>query len=265
MSAEAVAPIADAVAPAQAHPGAVRARRLTLRHLSTPAALAAVLAVLYLWVSNQNLDSIERRTLNRAYILARIEEHVRLSLTAAALVVVIAVPAGVLLTRPLLRRATPVVLGAANAGQSVPGLGLLVLLTIALDIGFRTAVIGLVAATVLPVLRNTIIGIEQVDRSLVETARGMGMRPGQVLWLVELKLAVPVILAGLRTALVFAVGTATIATFVNAGGLGDMIVNGIKLQRIPVLVTGSVLACSVAFLLDWLGKVAEDLLKPKGL
>jgi ABC-type proline/glycine betaine transport system permease subunit len=258
---------AEAPALLKATPASVAAprRRLTLRHLGTPAALAVVLTALYLWVSAHNLDSIERRTLNQAYILSRIEEHLRLSFTAAALVVVIAVPAGILVTRPLLRRVTPLVLGIANVGQAIPGLGLLVLLTIWLDIGFRTAVIGLVAATVLPVLRNTIIGIEQVDRALVETARGMGMRPGQVLLMVELKLAVPVILAGLRTALVFAVGAATFATFVNAGGLGDMIVNGIKLQRMPVLVTGSVLACAVAFFLDWLGKVAEDLLKPKGL
>ncbi|MFF1674836.1 ABC transporter permease [Streptomyces sp. NPDC058256] len=240
-------------------------RPAALRHLGTPAALALVLGVLYLWVSAQELDSIERRTLNRTYIVERVTEHLRLSFTAALLVVVIAVPAGILVTRPLLRRATPLVLVVANAGQAVPAIGLLVLLTIQLDVGFRTAVIGLVASAVLPVLRNTITGIEQVDRSLVETARGMGMRPLQVLLQVELKLAVPVILAGLRTALVFAVGTATIATFVNAGGLGDMIVNGIKLQRMPVLVTGSVLACAVAFLLDWLGSLAESLLKPRGL
>lgn len=253
---------ADTLSPVKAP--ALR-RPAVLRHLGTPAALAAVLTLLYLWVSAQDLDSIERRTLNRTYIVDRVTEHLRLSFTAALLVVLIAVPAGILVTRPLLRRTTPIVLAVANTGQAIPAIGLLVLLTIRLDVGFRTAVIGLVAASVLPVLRNTITGIEQVDRGLVETARGMGMRPVQVLLLVELRLAVPVILAGLRTALVFAVGTATIATFVNAGGLGDMIVNGIKLQRMPVLVTGSVLACAVAFLLDWLGSVAEDLLKPKGL
>jgi osmoprotectant transport system permease protein len=240
-------------------------RRLTLRHLGMPAALAAVLAVLYLWVSTQRLDSIERRTLNRSYILARVTEHLKLSFTAAAFVVAIAVPAGILVTRPLLRRVTPIVLVVANIAQAVPAVSLLVLLTFWLDVGFRTAIIGLVAASVLPVLRNTIIGIEQVDRSLVETARGMGMRPGQILLHVELKLAVPVILAGLRTALVFAVAVATIASLINAGGLGDMILGGIKLQRMPVLVTGSILAGSIAFFLDWLGKLTEDLLKPKGL
>jgi osmoprotectant transport system permease protein len=224
-----------------------------------------VLAALYLWVSSLNLDSIERRTLNRDYILQRITEHLRLSFTAAALVVLIAVPLGILLTRRATRRVTPLVLAVANVGQAIPAIGLLVLLTIRFDVGFGTAIFGLVASSILPVLRNTIIGIDQVDRSLVETARGMGMRPRQVLVGIELTLAVPAILGGLRTALVFAVGTATIATFVNAGGLGDMIVNGIKLQRLPVLITGSVLACCIAFLLDWLGKLAEDVLRPAGL
>jgi ABC-type proline/glycine betaine transport system permease subunit len=132
-------------------------------------------------------------------------------------------------------------------------------------VGFRIAIIGLVAYAVLPVLRNTIVGIQQVDPALVEAARGMGMTRAQVLFRVEMKMAIPVILAGLRTALVMAVGVATLATFVNAGGLGDIIVNGIKLNRTPVLLTGSVLTACIAFLVDWIGSVAEDLLRPKGV
>src|SRR5690606_34888508 len=112
---------------------------------------------------------------------------------------------------------------------------------------------------------NTIVGIQQVDPALKEAARGMGMTRAQVLWRVELKLAIPVILAGLRTALVLAVGVATLATFVNAGGLGDLIVNGIKLNRTPVLVTGGVLTACIALLVDWVGGVAEEFLRPKGI
>ena len=82
---------------------------------------------------------------------------------------------------------------------------------------------------------------------------------------IELPLAVPVILAGVRTALVITVSVSTVATFVNAGGLGDIIINGIKLQRMPVLITGSVLLASFALLIDWLGGLAENLLRPKGL
>jgi ABC-type proline/glycine betaine transport system permease subunit len=231
----------------------------------TPLVLAAVLGALYVWVSSQNLDSIEQRTLNSAYIQARVTEHLRLVGLAVVLVVVIALPLGVLLSRRSARWLAPPVLALANLGQATPAIGLLVLLTIKFGIGFRIAMIGLVAYAVLPVLRNTIVGIQQVDESLVEAARGMGMTRTQVLVRVELKMAIPVILAGLRTALVVTVGVATLATFVNAGGLGDIIVNGIKLDRTPVLITGSVLTACIAFLVDWLGGVAEDLLRPKGI
>lgn len=235
------------------------------RVVAMPVALAVVLTLLYLWVSGQELDSIELRTLNSEYLTARVAEHLRLTVLALLLVVVIAIPLGVLLSRPSARWLSPAVLGLANLGQATPAIGLLVLLTIVFGVGFTIAMVGLVAYAVLPVLRNTIVGIRQVDPALVEAARGMGMTRGQVLWRVELKLAIPVILAGLRTALVMAVGVATLATFVNAGGLGDIIVNGIKLNRTPVLITGSVLTACIAFLVDWVGGVAEDLLRPKGI
>lgn len=242
-----------------------RSRRTVLRHLATPLLLAAVLAVLYLWVSAQRLDSIERRTLNAGYIDARVGEHLRLTVLAVLLVIVIAIPLGVVLSRRAARWLSPVVLGLANLGQATPAIGLLVLLTIKFGVGFRIALIGLVAYAVLPVLRNTMVGVQQVDRALIEAARGMGMTRTQVLFRVELKLAIPVILAGLRTSLVLAVGVATLATFVNAGGLGDIIVNGIKLNRTPVLLTGSVLTACIAFLVDWIGGVAEAVLRPKGV
>jgi osmoprotectant transport system permease protein len=147
----------------------------------------------------------------------------------------------------------------------MPALGMLVLLALLFGIGFKIALVALVATAALPVLRNTMIGIQQVDAALVEAARGMGMRPFGILKTVELPLAVPVMLAGLRTTIVIAVGVATVATFVNAGGLGDIIVAGIKLQRTPVLVTGGVLTAVIALALDWLGGLAEQLLRPRGI
>ena len=109
------------------------------------------------------------------------------------------------------------------------------------------------------------VGLSQVDANITESARGMGMTPTQVLIRIELPLAVPVILAGLRTSLVFCVGVATVATFINAGGLGDMIVNGLKLQRFPVLIAGAVIVSCIALLIDWIAGIAEDLLRPRGI
>ncbi len=239
--------------------------KVLLRHLGTPLAIAVVLGVLYLWVHGLKLDSIERRTLNYTFMHDRVIEHLKLTVVATVIVTVVAIPLGVMVSRPRARWVSPVVLGLSNLGQAIPSIGLLVLLTIKFGVGFKVAMVGLVVYAILPVLRNTMVGIQQVDPALVEAARGMGMTKRQVLFSVELRLAVPVILAGLRTALVLTVGVATLAAFVNAGGLGEMIINGIKLGRHPVLITGSVLTCCIAFLVDWLGNLAEDVLRPRGL
>ncbi|NUR92570.1 MAG: ABC transporter permease [Nonomuraea sp.] len=240
-------------------------RPAVLRHLFTPAAVAVVLIALYAWVSTLELDSIEQRSLNRAVLVAKTVEHLQMTVTATVLVVVIAIPLGVVASRARNRFVAPLILTAGNLGQAVPCIGLLVLATFLLGVGFQTALVGLVAYAVLPVLRNTMAGVRQVDPALVEAARGMGMTRGQILRRVELKLAVPAILAGLRTALVLTVGVATLGAFVAAGGLGELIINGLKLNRMPVTIVGGVLTASIAFLIDWLGGLAENLLKPRGM
>ncbi|MGC5022266.1 ABC transporter permease [Micromonospora sp. DT47] len=242
-----------------------RWRGLVRRHSTMPAVLAAALLATYLWVRSLALDDIEGRSLNPEHLLQVTRQHISITAMTTLLVVVIAVGAGILLTRPTLRWLAPFATALANIGQATPAIGLLVLLSIWLGIGATTALIGLVAYAVLPVLRNTIVGINQVDPHLIEAGRGIGMSPLAVLVRVELPLAVPVILAGVRTALVLAVGVATLATFINAGGLGGLIVTGIKLQRDPVLITGAVLTGALALTLDWLGGVIADLLRPRGL
>jgi osmoprotectant transport system permease protein len=211
------------------------------------------------------LDSIERRTLNIEYIINRTREHLGLTLVASALVAILAIPTGIALSRTKSRVVRGIVLGIANVGQATPAIGVIILLAIVWQTGYATALVALVIYSFLPVLRNTLIGLQQVDESVRESARGMGMTPNQVLRDVELPLAVPVILAGLRTSLVFCVGVATVATFINAGGLGDMIVNGLKLQRYPVLITGAVLVACIALLIDWVASLAEERLRPRGI
>lgn len=238
---------------------------LTWQRFTTPLFVVLVLGVLLLWLSSLQLDSIEKRTLNPAYIVNRIREHLGLTIVASALVAVLAIPAGILVSRTKSRLVRGIVLAIANIGQAAPAVGVIILLAIVWQTGYATALVGLVAYSFLPVLRNTLVGLQQVDLNVRESARGMGMTPAQVLVQVELPLAVPVILAGLRTSLVFCVGVATIATFINAGGLGDMIVNGLKLQRYPVLITGAVLVACIALIIDWVANVAEDFLKPRGI
>jgi osmoprotectant transport system permease protein len=241
-------------------------RRVLLRsHAAMPVIIVAVLVGTYLWVRGMSLDDIERRSLNADTLLRLLGRHLELTAVTAVVVVVLAVGAGILLTRPALRWLGPAATGLANIGQATPAIGLLVLLSLWLGIGFKTALIGLVAYAVLPVLQNTIVGINQVDRHLIQAGRGIGMSPLAVLVRVELPLAMTVILAGIRTALVLAVGVGTLATFIDVGGLGELIVTGIKLQRTPVLVVGAGLTAALALVLDWLGGLITDLLQPRGL
>ena len=243
---------------------AVRERFFTPRRFITPLIVVIVLGVLLFWLSSTQLDSIEKRTLNIDYIINRTREHLGLTIVASALVAILAIPTGIALSRTKSRVVRALVLGIANIGQATPAIGVIILLAIIWQTGYTTALVALVIYSFLPVLRNTLIGIQQVDENVRESARGMGMTPNQVLRRVELPLAVPVILAGLRTSLVFCVGVATVATFINAGGLGDMIVNGLKLQRYPVLITGAVLVACIALLIDWVASLAEDRLRPRG-
>lgn len=238
-----------------------------LRHSLTPLGVGVVLFLLARHVSAQRLDLIEQRSLNTEYLVSRTVTHLELTAVVTALILLLAIPLGVLLTRKGARRFAGAVLTVANIGQALPSLGLIVLLAVAfVSLGVnQIAVIAFVAYGILPVLRNTIAGLEHVDRSVIEAAQGMGMSRTAVLWRIELPLAVPVMLAGIRTALVITVGTVALATFIGAGGLGDVISNGIGSSRNLVLVTGSVLVASLALLVDWAAGIAEDALRPSGL
>lgn len=239
--------------------------RRALRWLGMPAFLCVVFAALYAYVSGQDLDTIEQRTLNAGELTRRIVEHLQLAAVSTAVVIAIAVPLGIIATRRAARFIAPVILALGNLGQAVPSFGLITLVVLMLGVGFKSIVIGLVAYSVLPILRNTMVGLQQVDQTLVKAARGMGMSAPRALWRIEMPLAVPVILAGVRTALIINVGTATLATFFGIKALGYVIFQGIQLDRTPVLVTGAVLASGLALLVDYLGRVVEEALAPRGL
>lgn len=227
--------------------------------------VVAVVGVLW-WALGSDLDDTQKASLNASSITQRTLEHIQITVTVTLIVVAVAVPLGILLTRRRARFLAPVAVGIANIGQAAPAIGLIVLLFLATNrTGFWIGVIPVAVYSLLPVLRNTIVGIRNVDPALIDAARGQGMTTRRVLRTVELPLAVPFILAGLRTTLVLAVGTATLSFLVDAGGLGVFIDTGYRLQDHATLVVGSVLAVSLALFVDWLGGVGEVLFNPKGL
>lgn len=233
--------------------------------LGLPIVCAIILAIWAAWRANAQLDSIEQNALAWNLIWQYTVEHIRLTVVAALVVVVTAVPIGILLTRPGMSRFAGPVSAFANAGQAAPVIGLIVLLAMWLGFGFWVAVLSFWIYAFLPVLRNTIVGLQSVDRNLVEAGRGMGMSNPMVLLRVELPLALPVIMVGVRTALVLVVGTAAFAYLINAGGLGTLIGTGITLFRSSILISGGLIISVLALLIDWVGRVLELLATPKGL
>ncbi|MET9670640.1 ABC transporter permease [Streptomyces sp. NPDC006475] len=230
-----------------------------------PLVVLVLLGAMWAYVNSLQLDSIETRSLASDVVLTALWEHIQLVVASTLLTIAIGVPLGVLLTRPGISRVGVIVLAAANASQAVPSIGVLVLLAMVFGVGFWMAVVALVLYALLPVLRNTMVGIRQVDPALIDAGRGMGMSRRQVLRTIELPLAVPVMLAGIRVALILNVGVATLAAFTNAGGLGSVISSGISLDRTPVLVIGSALTMALALTVDWLAGLAERALRPRGI
>ncbi|MEX0878980.1 MAG: ABC transporter permease [Thermoanaerobaculia bacterium] len=197
----------------------------------------------------------------RGDILALTGQHVLLVFAATTIAVAIGVPLGVALTRrPRLARP---VLGFANVVQTIPSLalfGFLIPMPVLGGIGARTAIVALVVYSLLPILRNTHAGILSVDPAVVEAATGLGMTPGQRLRFVELPLALPVVLAGIRVAVVVGIGLATIAAAIGAGGLGVLIYRGVATVDHRLILAGAVPAALLALAFDFgLGAVEKRL------
>ena len=187
-------------------------------------------------------------------------EHLWLVGISMALAVVIGVPLGILLTRRPLWRSP--VLGVANVIQTIPSLALFGLFLPFPWLGERADRLAIAALTLyalLPIVRNTYVGITGIDASVHEAARGMGLTDGQVLWQVELPLAWGVILAGIRVATVITVGVATIAAAIGAGGLGEFIFRGLAMVDNDVILAGAIPAAMLALLADAVLGRAEKL------
>jgi osmoprotectant transport system permease protein len=176
-------------------------------------------------------------------------------------VAAIGVPLGVAMARAGRWLQVPVFL-VANLGQAVPSVGILVLFYAFFGLGLGPTLFALIIYGLLPVLRNTLVGVQGVDPAAVEAAQGMGMSGWQSLLRVELPLASTVIFAGLRTSLVLIVGTATLGNFVGGGGLGDVIAAGIN-QSDRIVFVGAVMVAALALLADWSLSLVERVVVPR--
>ncbi|MDQ0337401.1 osmoprotectant transport system permease protein [Caldalkalibacillus uzonensis] len=202
---------------------------------------------------------------NTTVILHLALQHLQLVGVSALLAIIFAVPVGIVVTRPRFKFLEWFAVNFANIGQTVPSLAILALVMSYLGLGFYTAVFALWIASLLPILRNTITGIKQVDQAVLDAGKGMGMTARQILWKLELPNAAYAIFAGIRTSIVINVGTAALAFLIGGGGLGDLIFTGIALHNTGIMLAGALPVTFLALTLDYvLGKL-ETVMISKGL
>lgn len=190
-------------------------------------------------------------------------QHMYLTFIAVAFAILVAVPLGIFITR--FDRAAGIVVGIANAVQALPSLALLGFLIPVLGIGSKPSIVMIFLYSLLPIIKNTYTGLANVDRAILEAGRGMGMTNWQLMRMVQLPLALPVIMAGIRISAVTAVGLTTIAALIGAGGLGQLIYRGISMVNNKMIITGAVPAMVLTLVVDYILNILERAVTPKGI
>ncbi|MBO1085442.1 MULTISPECIES: ABC transporter permease [Enterococcus] len=198
-----------------------------------------------------------------AEILSKSLEHLYISAIALVIGIAIAVPLGVLLTR--FPKVATIVIGLTSALQTVPSLALLALMIPLFGVGKLPAIIALFIYSLLPILRNTYIGMKNVDWNYRDVAKGMGMTNIQSIFSVELPIAMPTIMAGIRLAAVYVIAWATLASYIGAGGLGDLIFSGLNNYQPDLIFAGTIPVTILALLADFLLGLLENRLTPIAL
>jgi osmoprotectant transport system permease protein len=194
-------------------------------------------------------------------IPVRTLQHLYYSLLATAIAAAIALPIGVFIGHT--GRGALIAVNLTNLGRAIPSLGIIILMFTLVGFGITPVLVALTALAVPPIVTNSYIGVRSVDRDVREAAEGMGMRGRQVLWRIELPVAMPLIMAGVRTSAVQVVATATLAAFVGLGGLGRYLIDGLSQRDLPQVVSGAILVAVLSLLTELvLGRVQTLVVSP---
>lgn len=202
-------------------------------------------------------------TENSSEILLKTWEHFYISMIALFLGIIVAVPLGILLSKT--KYIAKVVLSITSVLQTVPSLALLAIMIPLLGVGKVPAIVALCMYSLLPILNNTFIGMHSVNENTKGAGIAMGMTTIQSILLVELPLAIPVIMSGIRLSAVYVISWATLASYIGAGGLGDFIFNGLNLYKTELIVGGAIIVTILALITDFLLAKLEKWVTPKGL
>lgn len=196
-------------------------------------------------------------------LISKTVEHFYISIIALLIAIVVAVPIGILLSK--LKRTSNIVLTIAGVLQTIPTLAVLAVMIPIFGVGKMPAIVALFLYVLLPILNNTVIGVQNIDKNIKEAGTSMGMTRFQLMKDVELPLALPLILGGIRLSSVYVISWATLASYVGAGGLGDFVFNGLNLYDPMMIVSAAILVTLLALVVDFVLSRIEKWAVPKGL
>lgn len=196
-------------------------------------------------------------------LISKTVEHFYISIIALLIAVVVAVPLGILLSK--MKRTSNIVLTIAGVLQTIPTLAVLAVMIPIFGVGKLPAIVALFIYVLLPILNNTVLGVQNIDDNIKEAGTSMGMTRFQLMKDIELPLALPLILGGIRLSSVYVISWATLASYVGAGGLGDFVFNGLNLYDPLMIISAAVLVTALALFVDFLLSIVERWAVPKGL
>lgn len=228
-------------------------------------AVFALALAFWLGIEAQRRGYVNFARENPREIYRLLVQHLQLVFISGSIAVTLGLSIGIVLTRGFMRRYREVTLNVLGICQTVPSIAVIAIAMTYLGIGSKTAIFALVVYSLLPIIRNTVAGIFQLDPALVDAGHGMGMTPRQVLFKVEIPNAMYIILTGIRTAVVINVGTAAMSFLVGAGGLGDLIFTGIAMVDAGLMLAGAVPTACLAILLNWGFERLENLIISPGI
>lgn len=184
--------------------------------------------------------------------------HILLVLITISIAIALAIPTGIILTRPKYKKCTKIILNILNVFQTIPSFAFIAVSMPILGIGYKPAITVLIIQSLLPICRSTIVGLMGVDDDVKEAAMGMGMSSKKILFEIELPLAIPIIISGIKTSTVYVVSAATLAGFIGAGGLGVLISSGLNMFWSEYIIIGAGLGAALAIILDKLWGYVES-------
>lgn len=196
-------------------------------------------------------------------LVSKTIEHFYISIIALLIAIVVAVPVGILLSKTT--KTANVVLTIAGVLQTIPTLAVLAIMIPIFGVGKTPAIVALFIYVLLPILNNTVLGIKNIDKNVIQAGQSMGMTQLQLMKDVQLPLALPLIISGIRLSSVYVISWATLASYVGAGGLGDLVFNGLNLYQPPMIISAAILVTLLALIVDMLLSLVEKWAVPKGL